>query len=230
MLRSLLLFSILVCITALACFAVRNIFSVKEIMITSSVSKDSIRGYESYYSSFLPLVSETELQKSLIKENPIIAKVEVEKIYPNKLSLTVGTVGPAVTIKVADEYVLIAANGRVLQKVKTKPEKLPEIFYYQELFKEQIKSGDLLGFKDLQIAIKFIDILKSLGYKVVNVDINSFYMIRLVLEDSREILVTTEKDIQKQEYQVRSILRQFKVDGTNFKHLDVRFDKPVMTK
>jgi hypothetical protein len=55
-------------------------------------------------------------------------------------------------------------------------------------------------------------------------------MIRLVLEDSREVLVTTEKNIQKQEYQISSILRQFKVDGTKFKRLDVRFDKPVMTK
>ncbi|MGB3095049.1 MAG: hypothetical protein WBB49_04155, partial [Microgenomates group bacterium] len=117
-----------------------------------------------------------------------------------------------------------------LQKVKTKPTNIPEIIYYQELFKEDVKIGDVLSFKDLQIAIQFIRILRTLGYKVIQVDIDSFYMIRLVLEDSREVLVTTEKNIQKQEYQISSILRQFKVDGTKFKRLDVRFDKPVMTK
>ena len=162
--------------------------------------------------------------------NPIIAKVLVNKIYPDKLVLNLQTVKPVVATKVAEEYVLLAVNGRILQKLKVKPTGLPELFYYQQLFKEQIKIGELLGFKDMQIAIRFVDILGSLGYKVKRVDINSFYMIRLELEDSREILVTTEKDIQKQEYQIGTILRQFKVDGTNFKRIDVRYDKPVMTK
>jgi len=156
--------------------------------------------------------------------------VYVEKIYPNKLFIKIVAEGPSVSLKVGNEYVLLTSIGRVLQKVKTKPTNIPEIIYYQELFKEDVKIGDVLSFKDLQIAIQFIRILRTLGYKVIQVDIDSFYMIRLVLEDSREVLVTTEKNIQKQEYQISSILRQFKVDGTKFKRLDVRFDKPVMTK
>ena len=171
-----------------------------------------------------------KLQKNLVELNPIIAKVEVTKVYPNRLNLNLKTVKPIVAIKVADEYILLAVNGRILQKLKVKPSALTEVFYYQQLFKEQIKIGELLGYKDLQIAIRFVDILSSFGYKVKRVDINSFYMIRLELEDSREILVTTEKNIQKQEYQIGAILRQFKVDGTNFKRIDVRYDKPVMTK
>ena len=162
--------------------------------------------------------------------NPIIAKVHVTKIYPNKLVLNLQTMKSVVATKIADEYILLAVNGRILERVKEKPAALPELIYYQELFKEQMKVGDLLEFKDLQIAIRFVDILSSLGKRVKRVEINSFYMIRLELENSREILVTTEKDIQKQEYQIEAILRQFKVDGTNFKRIDVRFDKPVMTK
>lgn len=204
--------------------------SVKEIVITSYHKKDTVRGLEPYYSEFLPFISAEELQKNLVASNPIIAKVQVSKIYPNKLVLNLQTVKPVVATKVADEYILLAVNGRILQKLKAKPSGLTELVYYQQLFKEQIKIGELLGFKDLQIAIRFVDVLGSFGYKVKRVDINSFYMIRLELEDSREILVTTEKDIQKQEYQIGAILRQFKVDGTNFKRIDVRYDKPVMTK
>jgi len=217
-------------LVALACVYIRDTLSVKEIVITSSHAKDTVRGLELYYFEFLPLLSEEELQKNLVALNPIITKVQVTKQYPNKLVLNLHTVKPTVATKVADEYVLLAVNGRILQKLKTKPANLPELIYYQQLFKEQIKIGDLLGFKDIQIAIRFVDVLGSFGYRVKRVDINSFYMIRLELEDSREILVTTEKDIQKQEYQIKAILRQFKVDGTNFKRIDVRYDKPVMVK
>ena len=220
----------IVCLVAVVCIYIRNTLSVKEIVITSSHKKESVRGLESYYFEFLPFVSDEELQRNLVSANPIIAKVQVSKIYPNKLLLNIQTVKPVVATKVVDEYVLLSVNGRILQKVKVKPAGLTELIYYQKLFEEQMKIGELLGFKDLQIAIRFVDILSSFGYKVKRVDINSFYMIRLELEDSKEILVTTEKDIQKQEYQIGTILRQFKVDGTSFKRIDVRYDKPVMTK
>lgn len=199
-------------------------------MINYPDHKDTIRGYEQYYSTFLPLLSEKDVKESLVSQNPTISKVSVAKQYPDKLLISVETNGPAVTFKVGDEYVLLTSSGRILQKVKTKPSDIPEISYYQELFKEDIKIGDTISFKDLQIAIGFIRILNSLGHRVIQVDINSFYMIRLVLEDAKEVLVTTEKDIRKQEYQLTAILRQFKVDGTAFKRLDIRFDKPVMTK
>lgn len=229
-LRILLVLSFVVCLVALTSIYARNLLSVKEIVITSYQKKETVRGLEPYYFEFLPFVSVEKLQKNLVELNPIIAKIEVTKVYPNRLNLNLKTVKPIVTIKVADEYVLLAVNGRILQKLKVKPSALTELVYYQQLFNEQIKIGELLGYKDLQIAIRFVDILGSFGYKVKRVDIDSFYMIRLELEDSREILVTTEKDIQKQEYQVGAILRQFKVDGTNFKRIDVRYDKPVMTK
>lgn len=199
-------------------------------MINSPDHRETIRGYEPYYSTFLPILSDKDVQESLVSQNPTISKVSVTKQYPDKLLISVEMNGPAVTFKVGNEYVLLTSNGRILQKVKTKPSHIPEISYYQELFKEDIKIGDSISFKDLQIAIRFIRILNSLGHRVIQVDINSFYMIRLVLEDEKEVLVTTEKDIQKQEYQLTAILRQFKVDGTTFKRLDVRFDKPVMTK
>jgi len=215
---------------AYTCVYLSNIFSVKEIVITSSQIKEDIRGLEQYYFEFLPFISEEELQKDLVMLNPIIAKVKVTKQYPDTLALKLQTVKPEVATKVTDEYVLLAGSGRILQRVKVKPSGLPELFYYQNLFKEQIKIGEELGFKDLQSALIFVDVLSSFGYKVKRVDINSFNVIRLELEDSREILVTTEKDIQKQEYQIGAILRQFKVDGTNFKRIDVRYDKPVMTK
>lgn len=230
LLRTLLALSIVVGLVAYTCVYLSNIFSVKEIVITSSQIKEDIRGLEQYYFEFLPFISEEELQKDLVMLNPIIAKVKVTKQYPDTLALKLQTVKPEVATKVTDEYVLLAGSGRILQRVKVKPSGLPELFYYQNLFKEQIKIGEELGFKDLQSALIFVDVLSSFGYKVKRVDINSFNVIRLELEDSREILVTTEKDIQKQEYQIGAILRQFKVDGTNFKRIDVRYDKPVMTK
>jgi len=226
----LLLLSLLVCVVAFVCIYIRSAFSVKEILINYPSHTESVRGYESFYSTFLPLVSEKNVQESIVAQNPGVSTVYVEKIYPNKLFIKIVAEGPSVSLKVGNEYVLLTSIGRVLQKVKTKPTNIPEIIYYQELFKEDVKIEDVLSFKDLQIAIQFIRILRTLGYKVIQVDIDSFYMIRLVLEDSREVLVTTEKNIQKQEYQISSILRQFKVDGTKFKRLDVRFDKPVMTK
>jgi len=229
-LKGALFLSIVACILALVCVNVKNIFSVKEIIITSNHSKDYLLGLEQYHLQFLPFLSVEDVQNELVKKNPIATEVKASKVYPNKLILNIQIGRPVASVNVGGEYALLSANGRILEKVKTRPIGLAEIKYYQQVFKEQVKIGELFGFNDLQMAVRFVDILRTIGYKVSRVDIDSFYMIRLELDGSREILVTADKDIQEQEYQINAILRQFKIDGSEFKRIDVRYNKPIMTK
>ena len=53
-------------------------------------------------------------------------------------------------------------------------------------------------------------------------------MIVLNSKDKRFVF-TTEKDVSEQEYQFSAIVRKFRTEGKDFKSLDLRFDKPVIS-
>lgn len=228
-LQLLILLSAVALVFGLIFVFAKQYFSVRTIEISASQKIETVRGVSGLYNSFLPLASEDKIGKLIIAQNPLVSKVGVRKVYPDRLKLTVTLLKPSVVIKVDAGYFVLASNGRVLAKVKEKPKTVPEVTYYQKLIGDQIELGDSVGFIDILTAITFVNLANSLGERVQEVDIKGFYMIRLLLDGSRELLVTTEKDRAKQAYQIGAIIRQFKIQGKEFKTIDVRFDKPVVT-
>lgn len=228
MLLTVILGSLIILGVTILCFVAQRYFTVQKVELIGDTVTPPIQGYDALYRSFLPLLKESEFVSMLANRNPQITDIALEKRYPDTVLVTYRKSIPTAVLASSDRYYLLTDSGRVLSILDTKPEKLPVVTYYQQFYRDQVVVGDSIETKDIQLSLSMVDVLESLGFAVKEVDIKSFYMIRLVLSDSREIYISTEKQFDKQVYQIRSILKKFKVDGTQFRSLDVRFDKPVI--
>jgi hypothetical protein len=114
-----------------------------------------------------------------------------------------------------------------LTKSSQNPQALPVINYYQRLNQYLFVVGDWISFKDIIYSLHFIKTLTGLGLNVERVDINGADMI-LCKIDNKEIIFTTNISQELQDYELEKIIRQFKIEGREFKSLDLRFEKPVV--
>ncbi len=202
-------------------------FSISQIEIISSTRLSGIRGLENIKNNNLLLLSNNKIKTIILNSNPQFKTVKVEKDYPNKIKLMIETDNPLIALKVNQGYLLLDINGKVIAKNKENPVGLPKLSYYQQLDYESSNPGDKIDLKDILTALHFVKKISDLGLNAISVDINGLDMIRLNLKD-KTIIFTTKKDINIQDYQLETILREFKIQGTDFADLDLRFDKPVI--
>lgn len=202
-------------------------FKVKKIEIIGSAKTLSIQGIESWNDQNMFLISSENIRQELITANPLLKDIKVEKIYPDMLRFTPSMISKSAFLVVDQGYFLIGEEGRILQKVKKKESGVPVINYYQKLHYTSWQSGDYVQYKDILTALHFLKKAKDLGLKIDAIDIVGLNMIALHLQEQK-ILFTTDKDKSIQDYQLETIIRQFKINGKQFKVLDLRFDKPII--
>ncbi len=217
--------TLIITVTALYFFSQR--FTIKKIEISSPDLRLKLLGTENFYDKNLFFLKNEEIKKVLIEANPQLKEVRVEKIYPDDLRLTVSYDQSISALAVDQGYFLLSPQARIISKIKQKPLSIPVINYYQKLHYTSYQTGDEIDLKDIATALFFLQKTQDLGLKTVSIDINGFNMIRLQLAN-KMILFTTEKSIQDQNYQLETLIRQFKVEGRDFKSLDFRFDKPIV--
>lgn len=226
--RKFLLVSILAVLIFIALFLANLFLSIKHIIVESDTSKNSLRSVETLKNQNIFLLNSRKVEKSLMGENPLVKQVTLKKIFPDTLKLYVQYYIPVAQLKVTGGYFRLSSDGTILEKTHDKKlDKLPQINYYQSFDYYAFPPGAKLNYKDLISSIFFLQKALDLNLSIVNIDISGLNMIVFSL-DSKRILFTTEKDLEQQAYELQSIIRQFKVDGRDFKELDLRFDRPVI--
>lgn len=206
---------------------INNYFSIRNIEVNGLKKIDSFKGADLWSKKNIFLLSEEEIEKNLLAVNPLFKKVNVYKRYPNTLRLVIQKHEPFVYLSVYQGYFMLSDDARILSKSKTKENDLPVINYYQKLSYNIWQSGDFIKYKDIASALHFLRKTLDLGLEIYTIDISGTNMIALNLKD-QTIFFTTEKDPSIQDYQVETIIRQFKITGKNFATLDLRFDKPII--
>lgn len=223
-----LLFFLVLVVSVSICFLANRYYQVTQIQVASETGPLTLIGIEEFNGKNILLFSEDTVKNTIYENNPLIKKVSVEKVLPGKLVIKIEENQPLAYLVVDRGYFVLADDGRILEKNKDIQGKKPVINYYQKLTYSSYQAGDRVDLKDIRTALHFTQNVEGLGLPVVSIDINGFDMIRLQLEN-KMILFTTEKDIRAQDYQLDTLIRQFKVEGRNFKTLDLRFDKPIVT-
>ncbi|MDH7476737.1 MAG: FtsQ-type POTRA domain-containing protein [Microgenomates group bacterium] len=206
---------------------VSHILVIKKITVVSSDKNIKIIGLTNFYNKNLLFFNTQKASEILLRLNPLIKEINLEKKYPNQLKIEIKFGQPAAYLPSDLGYFLISENGTVLAKSKEKIYNLPEIFYYQKFNHSAFQPGDKIDYKDIILALYFLKKAKEIALNIISIDIKGFYMIGLNLEN-RKILFSAEKDWSIQENQFVSLIKRFKLEGSDFRVMDLRFDKPVI--
>lgn len=191
------------------------------------ISSVNIRGFDKLRGKNLLLLQEKEVMDYLHDLNPEIEIIKVLKSYPKKIKIIVRVLEPLVFFKVNNGYLALEENGRVVYKKHEIDKVLPIIRYYQQFNYSFFNPGNKLDYLDIITALYFAKASLQLGLNIDTIDINSANMLALNTKD-KKIFLSTGKDHSKQQYELVTIIQRFRIEGKEFKVLDLRFDKPVI--
>lgn len=208
-------------------FFIHKIFSVKTIIVNGSGNL-TISGLEEIKNNNILFLQKDEIQKKLLKQNPFIKDIAITIAYPTTLKIQIIKNNIFAYLKSNTKYLYLSMEGRILKKIKDKPENIPEIKYYQIIDEYTHNIGDFLENKDITTALYYIKSLQQLGINTDSVDISSFDML-VCKEEDREIVFSINKDNASQIYSVEQIVKKFRIEGKQYKKIDVRFEKAIVT-
>ncbi|MFA5769976.1 MAG: FtsQ-type POTRA domain-containing protein [Patescibacteria group bacterium] len=223
------IFFLLLCsILFLIIFFVNRFFLIKNIHLISDkklslVNKDKLINKSSLF------INQEQIAKIIIKENFLLKSATVEKVWPDTLKISVTFYEPCALLVVNNGFFNLSCDGRILQKVKDVKSFLPIINYYQKLNKNSFQTGDWINYRDIKQTLFFVERLKQINLVALTIDIKGQDMLVFKLIDNKEIVFSSNKDEEVQDYQLELIVRQFKIEGKEFKKIDLRFEKPVIT-
>lgn len=201
-------------------------FKITKIEIQSE--NKNLKGIENIKKYNLLLTSTDFISKYLIERNPDVKSIQTTKHYPTTIELKVISEQPLAQFRTDTGYFILNENGKILSKRALPLQQLPIINYYQLLNYVSWQTGQIVGYRDVIVGLFFVKSLNDLNLPLESIDINGLNMLICNLR-GKKILITTEKDLDKQEYELKTIVKQFKIEAKEFKVLDLRFDKPIIT-
>jgi cell division septal protein FtsQ len=204
-------------------------FQVKQVIVDKDNSKRAIQGLEIFENASLITLNEKTAEKQLYNNNSYINKVTVHKKYPSTITVSISFLEPLAQFEAGEGYFVLSSNARILKKIQTKNSSLPIIHYYQKLSYSGSKAGDSLLFKDIHASLDFLTKAKDLGLRINSIDIQGFNMIALNT-DSQKIIFGLSKAEKDQLYQFEQVIHQFKIQGKQFKTLDLRFERVIVSQ
>lgn len=185
------------------------------------------RGTENLRTKNLLFTSEKEIVQILTLSNPSLEDIQVTKQFPNTLNIYTKARLTIAALEVDDGYFFLSEEGIITGKIKKNEHKHPLIHYYQKFSYSTLQTGGTITYRDILLALHFLEKSSTLGLVVDAIDINGLNMILLHI-GQKKIIFTTEKKKELQDYQLEEIIKKFRIEGKDFKTLDLRFEKPVV--
>lgn len=205
-------------------FLVRAFFSIKNVEVSGN---RDLRGLQSLGGRLIFTIDEGQLEAQLKALNPQLQKIEIKKKFPNKLEIKTQSAKISAVLEAGSGYFYLSADGRILAKSRKKDKVQPVIKYYQKYNYDSFGIGDKIEENDILFALQFIEKFESIDLIVHAVDITSTNMLILNSGDKTYFL-STERSIEDQYRDVKTIVGRFKIEGLNYKSLDLRFEKPII--
>lgn len=226
--RSFLFFFFLCLVFLVTLFFLNNFFQVKNIQLISDrnfslINKDKLIKKNLFF------INQDKITKEIIKENFFVKMATIRKVWPNSVKISVSFYEPCVSLIVSNGFFNLSCDGRILQKTSTDKTLLPVINYYQKLNNDSFQTGEWIDYKDIKQALFFVEKLKQLYITPLTIDIKGQDMLVFNLIDDKVMIFSNDKDKEVQDYQLELIIRQFKIEGKDFKKIDLRFNKPIIS-
>ncbi len=216
-------------------------FSVHRIEIHGDTNENNPIGLDTLKNKNIIFLSTKEFEKIILDQNPTIATISITKKYPDALIIIIRSSSPLAYLKLNGGFALLDEKAKVLAKVKSTSLKLALINFYQLFDFQQMSIGDTLNYREITTTNYLLKKSQDLNLVVESIDINGLSMIVFNVKypstkeegqpASRQvtILFNGEKDKEKQGFELETIIKRFKIEAKEFKALDFRFDKPVVS-
>ena len=174
----------------------------------------------------LPLQS-AEVQRIVSMRYPIMKIKENHIQFPSTLILVVEKDTPFAYLRTDYGYLALSKNGTIVTKERSINTPHPSITFYQTVHHTEYQTGQHIGFTAVERALTFIALLADEGYATETVAIDSVDMIACKTKGF-EVAFSQSRPVELQSHEMRQIVRQIKAGLMRIKHLDLRFDKPVV--
>lgn len=208
-------------------YVVQNFFVTKEIRVMVNGKASAVKGLEGLAGENLLFIPEEEIRDHILRSNPQVKGVSVRKSEPGIVEVAVEPRTAVAQLKSVDGYFLLCEDGFVIEKQREPFQSSPIMTYYQSIPFASTQAGDQLDYSDISTAIQLVTQLKQSGLMVKDIAIDGSHVIRLTTEKSKEIVVTSEKDLKQTIYELETIIRETARRDIEFKRIDLRFEKPV---
>lgn len=201
--------------------------SIRTIEIENSSDSKQISGLDEYKDKNLLFLSEDEISEKIKSKNAWIRKTRVTKKYPSTISISIDLYREEAELNVGTGYFVLSEDGRILSKNKKPTGTKTIINFYQKLNYYSYSAGDYLYINDINEAVYYIMLLENLGLTVDNLDIKDRDMLLCNIGE-KTIVFTTSKSRERQKYELSQIIKEFKITGTDYRSIDLRFEKPII--
>jgi len=209
-----------------------NQFLIREIEVKFDSPRFNLSGLYFLKGKNLLFLDEKKTATILLKNNPRLVSVKLEKKLPNRLIIIIKSENPSCLIRANKGFFLVNNKGKIIEKLTnlTNSNKdLPIINFYQVLYFDRFFLGQVIDYQEILMGLKIVEKVMEFGYEVNTIDILGKDMILLKTEgEEKNIYFNLEKKIETQLYQLEFLLKQLKIRGLPFKAIDLRFEKPVI--
>lgn len=219
-----LVFIFLIIVFFIGFLIITDFFKIKEI----KVNNKNIIGINELKDNYLLFLNEESVKKRLLEKNPQIKDIQIKKQLPNTLIFNFILDQPIAILSIDNYYIYLSDDGKIILKSKKiENYKLPIINFYQKLIINDYQPGQNIDIKEIKKALMILKKFNELNIHINSLDINSVDMILFNLDD-KKVYFSSDKEVEKQFYEFANIYRQFKIEGRNYKEIDLRFNKPIV--
>lgn len=218
-------------ITVFLTFFVLTNFRIKKIIIVNNKNNlPLLKGFASFQNQLIFLTNEKKISDLILKNNPQLEEVKVEKKLPDTIIVYPQTAQIVAQLKTNSGFFLLSKKGKIIKKSPKLIDQLTLINFYQSINFYQYQAGNYFNYKEIIIALEFLEKLKNLGFNNINIiDIKSYDVIIFNKDKKLEILISQNKSKEKIFYEIESLVKKSKFKDKNFKKIDLRFNKPIIT-
>lgn len=225
-----ILFIVITALCTFGAYALHKDLKIDHIMLTGKEKNYEIQGLNILKNKNLFFLQENDVQKMLLPYNPILKSLSIEKTYPNSLTIHLSYYTPLTYLALSDGYILLSEDGRILEKTRELDEtqtSYPLMHYYQSFPYLLYHAGNYIDTHDITTTLYVLKQAQIIGLEINEIDIQSFHMIAL---KGKDIIVyfSAHKNKEDISTEMKKIIRQLKLNGIQFRVLNLRFERPVI--
>ncbi|MDA1316822.1 MAG: hypothetical protein O3B87_02235 [bacterium] len=205
-----------------------EMFRIEHIVIDGVQPSEPLKGTDQLKGLFIWDIDHTTFE-TIQQLNPTYTIESVEKTSLSTIAISVRKQLPGAYLAIDGGYLLLSTESIVIEKNRDNPStSYPIILYYQHIPFSAYSVGQAIDADEIQDSLYFLQLVnQTTKERVDSIDIVSYNMLGLYT-GNKEYFFSSEKNRESQQWQFEQAVKQFRIDGTPYKSIDVRFDKPIV--